>query len=236
MRGLLRANLAWAHILLLSSSRVILLRTSKLPLQRLALQGFNLVCNRNLRLLVVNSSLLYKVYFWFIIGLESGMSSVVVRRGRGMLLLRRPWTVKDTSFGQGGLHRVEVSQSQWLLLLLTWDKICWCRFEAGLGLRVHIRRRRWSCLPKVLSMVLSWDSLVRLNLYLLSISMWTHLRRLVQFVIGNSTQFCCLPGRLRRWYDWYSRFWTISNIVLEFGGRFLLLKIAFNKILMKCYI
>ncbi len=75
--------------------------------------------------------------------------------------------------GQRGLHRMEVCQSQGLLLLLLpGDKVhvsCW--LEAGLGLRVHIRRTAsTSCLAKILKMVLCWDSLVGFYLHLLSIT------------------------------------------------------------------
>ena len=97
------------------------------------------------------------------------MGSIVMRRRGRVLLLRRPGMVKGSSLGQRGLHGVEVSQSQ-RLLLLTGDKVGRGRLEAGLGLRVHIRGSR-SCLPKVLPVVLSWDSLVRLYLDLVRVAL-----------------------------------------------------------------
>ena len=56
--------------------------------------------------------LLNKVHFRIIFALEFGVGGIVVRRGKGVLLLRGARVVKGTSFSQGGLHWVKVSQSQ----------------------------------------------------------------------------------------------------------------------------
>lgn len=182
--------------------------------------------DRHLRLLLT-----YKVHIWFIVGLEGRVSGIVMWRGRRvLLLLGGTWPVERSSLRQRGFHRVEVGQSQGLLLLLAGDKVGWGWLEAGLSLRVHIGRRTWTCPAKVLSVVLSWQGLVRFYLHLVRVALGTNLRRLVHFVIENSAQLCCLSGRLRCWYDWYRRFIAINKIVLEFSARFLLLIIDVNKI------
>jgi len=184
------------------------------------------MCDWHLRLRVVT----YKVDIWVIVGLEGRVGRVVVRRRRRVLLLlggTRP--VERSSLCQGGFHRVEVGLSQGLLLL-PGHKVGRGRLEAGLGLRVQIGGGTRTCPPKVLSVVLSWESLVRFYLHLVRVALRTNLRRLVHFVIENSTQLCCLSGRLSCWYDWYRRFITINKIVLEFSARFLLLKTYINKI------
>lgn len=115
VRRLFCANFTWAYIFL--CSRIIgrgwVLR--RLPLEWLTLQGLYLISDRHLWLFVINSWLLnHKVDVkFFIVGGKSGMSGIVMRRGRGVLKLRGTWAVErgfTSALSQRGLHWMEVCQ------------------------------------------------------------------------------------------------------------------------------
>lgn len=208
--------------LLISRARGILY--PGLPLDRLALEYFNLICDRYL---LRFNRLLHRIGIKSDIFLMCGVRCIIMG-GRSWGLCRGSRPIYYGWSANRGLAWVEMSESHGSLRLWElvearkqiWNNAAATWMEVRLSVWMLVIERP----AKVVTMILGRKGLISLYLYILCGALRANLGRLVHFIIENSTQFCCLSWWLSCRYYWDCRSWSFNKIILELSTRFLLKK------------